>query len=161
MMPPHVVFLAAITFFGPPVRRDGLPGDVGNPNPSLACARQLYGEPRDIQDDSHVLASYYWPCGTKLEICAESKNATLCTIADVMDRGPQRGRLCSVRDKGDPKCLIPGLYIHDVDASYPVGRELGLVDEQGRTTKACRGMRQANGKFRGCSIWYRVVFWNS
>lgn len=139
-MTPLVIYAAA-TIFGPASL------DSGNPHDSLACARAIYGEPRDLDVTTIAIASYLYPCGTWLAVCAGDR----CVRAQVLDRGPRRARLCLDRAP-DPKCAIVNPIRFDLDLSIAAGVLLGIGDETGRTTRACRSIHG-----RGCAVTYSIA----
>lgn len=136
-----VLIYAAATIFGPASL------DSGNPHDSLACARAIYGEPRRLAVDTVAVASYLWPCGTWLDVCAGDR----CVRAQVLDRGPRRARLCLDR-VADPKCSIPNPLRFDLDLSIAAGVLLGIGDATGRTTRACLSIHG-----RGCAVTYSIA----
>ena len=121
------VIFAFATVFGPPKL------DPYNPNPSLACARAVFGKPRNVNTKVFAIASYKLPCGARVRVCAGRR----CVIARVLDRGPQRAKLS-------------GKHTDDIDLSVAFARALGIGNAQGQAV--CEG----EDPFRGCPITYTV-----
>lgn len=134
------LIIAAATIFGPSHL------DAGNPNSSMACGRAIYGEPRDLVLSTIAVASYLFPCGTWLRICA----GAVCADAQVLDRGPRRARTCLDRFP-DPKCAMPNPLRYDLDLSIALAVELAIGDWSGRPTRGCVPVG------RGCAVTYSVV----
>ena len=140
------IIYAAATIFGP-----ASIDPVGNPSDSLACARALYGAPRRLQLADLVAASYVWPCGTWLDVCATTETDSRCVRVRVEDRGPRRARPCLDRWP-DPKCSVRNPIATDLDLSVGAGVALGIGDWQGRPTRACRSIHG-----RGCAVTYSAA----
>lgn len=81
--PPPGVHVGTGTVFSNP--------DRWNPDPSLACARRLYGEARELDPAAAVVAlpARLAPCGARVTVC-RLRAPVRCVEARVEDRGPRR-----------------------------------------------------------------------